>query len=306
MDSILVVLLGSTLLLMTPIMLAALGEIIAERAGVLNISIEGVMLCGCFAAAAALQFGMGLVAAVLVSVPAGLLLGAALSWLYITRRVNQIVGGILFNLLALGLTTMLYVSHFTANTAGAIFQATPIPLLSELPIVGPSLFNQPLFVYLVMLLVPMTHHLLFSTWFGLHTRAAGERPEAVDSAGVSVNAIRGLALTIGCALIALGGAALVVLQSGAFTAGMTAGKGFIALAIAMVARWRPLMTIPAAALFGFAESFQYQAQTLGLEVVPSQLWSMLPYVVTILAVVIGRAARYPAAIGVSYRRAGVD
>lgn len=302
MSETITVLLYTTILLLIPVMFAALGELIAERAGILNISIEGVMLFGCFAAAGALQLGWGLTIATLVSLPTGLLLGAGLSWLFITRRVNQIVGGVLFNLLALGVTTSLYVSHFSGNTGGQLFDEVPIPLLSEIPILGPSLFTQPVLVYLGLLVIPLVHFILHSTWYGLHVRAAGERPEAVDSAGVNVSGIRALSLTIGCALIALGGASIVVLQSGAFTANMTAGKGFIALAIVMVARWKPWMVLPAAALFAFAESFQYKAQTLGLVAVAPQIWAILPYLLTIVAVTIGRTARYPAAIGTSFLR----
>lgn len=304
MSSTIEVLLSTTVLLFVPIMFAALGELVAERAGILNISIEGTMLLGCFSAAGALQLGWGLVAATLVALPLGALVGALLSWLYITRRVNQIVGGVLFNMLALGLTTSLFVSYFSGSRGGQLFEAVPLPLLSEIPILGPSLFDQPVLVYLGVLSIPLVAWLVRSTWFGLHLRAAGERPESVDSVGVDVRSIRSLSLIAGSALIALGGASLVVLQSGAFTSNMTAGKGFIALAIVMVARWRPALVIPAAALFAFAESFQYKAQALGVVAVAPQLWAILPYALTILAVTVGRAARYPAAIGTSFDRNG--
>lgn len=298
-------LIGGMVLLMVPIMLAALGEVIIERSGTLNISIEGVMLSGAFVAAAALQWGVSPWIAVLVAVPSGVLIGALLSWIYVIRRVNQIVGGILFNLLALGLTTMLYVSYFSASTTGSAFESLRIPFLADVPVLGPALFDQPAFVYIAVLLAFAVHYLLFSTWFGLHVRAAGERPVAVDSSGVDVNRVRMMALVIGSVLIVLAGAALVVLHTGTFTPGITAGKGFIAMAIAMVARWKPLLTIPVAALFGLAEAFQFHAQILGLSVIPPQVWAMLPYLITIVAVVIGRAARYPAAIGAPYLRAGV-
>lgn len=304
MTTTLTVLLYTTVLLLVPIMFAALGEIIAERAGVLNISIEGTMLIGCFAAAGALQLGCSLTVATLVALPVGAAIGALLSWIYITRGVNQIVGGVLFNMLALGVTTSLYVSYFSGTTGVQLFGEVPIPILSRIPIVGPSLFHQPALVYLGILVIPVVHWLLHSSWLGLHMRAAGERPEAVDSAGVGVGGIRAVSLILGSALIALGGAALVVLQSGAFTANMTAGKGFIALAIVMVARWRPWLVVPAAALFAFAESFQYKAQTLGLTAIAPQVWAILPYALTIVAVTFGRTARYPAAIGTSFHRNG--
>jgi simple sugar transport system permease protein len=296
------ILIGGALLLMTPIILAGVGEILTERAGVLNIGIEGVMLGGAFTAAAILQLGGSLTAAVVLTAPVGLAVGLLLSFLFISRAVNQIVGGILFNLLMLGATTVVFVSYFDAGLEGGVYPDVAIPLLSELPVLGPSLFTQPALVYIAVALVVGAYYLLMRTWFGLHVRAAGERPRAVDTAGVSVPGVRAAALTIGCTLVTLGGASLVALDAGAFTPGMTEGRGFIALAIAMLARWNPLLAIPAAGLFGLAETFQFHAQTLDLTSVPSQFWAMLPYVVAIAAVAFGRAARYPAAIAVPYAR----
>jgi general nucleoside transport system permease protein len=296
------ILLGGTVLLMTPIFLAALGEIISERAGVLNIGIEGVMLSGAFVAAGALQLGLSLTVAVLIAVPAGVLIGLILSYLFVFRAVDQVVGGILFNIMVLGGTTLLFVSYFDAGKRSGIYADIAVPGLSSLPVVGPALFDQPALVYLTILLVLGLHYLLMRTWFGLHVRAVGERPEAVDTAGVSVSSVRTAALTIGCALIALGGASLVVLSAGGFTPGMTEGRGFIGLAIAMLARWNPLMAIPAAAGFGLAGAFQFHAQALDLTSVPAQFWAMLPYIVAIFAVAFGRTARYPAGIAVPYVR----
>lgn len=296
------VLLASSILLLTPILLAALGETLIERSGVLNIAIEGVMLSGCFIAAGALQLDLGLLVATAVAVPLGALLGLMLAWLFVLRLVNQIVGGVLVNLLLLGLTTILFVTYFDADTSGKIMGRLDVPGLSELPLLGPSLFDQPALVYVAFALVPAVYLLLERSWFGLHCRAAGERPQAVDTVGVNVAGLRVAALALGSALIALGGASLVVLQSGAFTAGMTDGQGFIALAIVMVARWNPLLALPAAALFGLAQSFQFHAQTIGLEAIAPQFWAMLPYLVTIVAVAVGRNAGYPRAIGVPFVR----
>lgn len=296
------ILVGGALLLMTPIILAAVGEILTERSGVLNIGIEGVMLSGAFAAAAILQLGGSFTTAVLLTAPVGLALGLLLSFLFLARAVNQIVGGILFNLFVLGATTVGFVSYFDAGQTGGVYKDIAIPLFSDLPVLGASLFTQPALVYVAIMLVVAAYYLLMRTWFGLHVRAVGERPRAVDTAGVSVSGVRTGALAIGCAFVALGGGSLVVLEAGAFTPGMTEGRGFIALAIAMLARWNPLMAIPAAGLFGLAETFQFQAQTLELSSVPSQFWAMLPYLVAIAAVAFGRTARYPAAIAVPYAR----
>lgn len=299
------VLLATGVLLMTPILLAALGEIIAERSGVLNLSIEGVMLCGCFAAAGVRQLDGSLTLAVLAAVPAGALLGGLLSYVFVRRRVSQIVGGILFNLLALGVTTLLFASSFDGSSEGAVVGAVGLPLLSDLPLVGAPLFDQPLLVYVAIGLAPVLAVILGRTWFGLHLRAAGERPEALDTAGVSVGGVRTGALVVGCALTGLAGGSLVALQAGAFSPGMTEGQGFIALAIAMLARWRPLLAVPAAACFGLTQALQFHAQAVGLEGLPPQFAAMLPYVATIVVIAVGRAAHYPAAVGVPYIRGDV-
>ncbi|MEX1141008.1 MAG: ABC transporter permease [Thermoleophilaceae bacterium] len=296
------VLVASAVLLMTPLLLAALGEIVVERAGVLNIGIEGVMLLGAFCAAGAIQLdrgrGEGAVAALLV----GALIGLVLAYLFIARRVNQIVGGVLFNLLALGLTTLLFVSSFDNSVTSRIYGEVAIPGLSALPFVGEALFSQPALVYASIGVVLLVNYMLLRTWFGLHLRAAGERPRALDTAGVSVSGVRTAAMAVGCALVGLGGGSIVLLESGAFTPNITEGRGFIALGIALVARWRPWWAVPAVALFGIAEAIHFQAGSLGLGGVPPELLAMLPYVVAIVAVTVGTAARYPAALGVPYAR----
>lgn len=295
-------LLTTTVLLTVPLLLATLGEIVTERAGVLNIGIEGVMLFGAFAAAGVIQLGPGRPVAALAAAALGAALGVLLAALFVARRVNQIVGGVLFNLFALGLTTVLFDRYFDAGATGSVFGRVALPLLSDLPVAGPALFDQPLLAYLSVVLAGIVWWLLTRTWFGLHLRAAGERPRALDSAGVSVGGIRTAALAVGCALVALGGAALVVLQSGAFTPNITEGRGFIALGIVLVARWSPWWALPAVALFGLAESVKFQASTFGLESVPPEFLAMLPYLVAIVTVTVGTAARYPAALGVPYVR----
>lgn len=302
MSETLEILIGGALLLMIPTLLAAVGEIISERAGILNIGIEGVMLTGAFATAGALQLGGSVTISVLAALPVGLIVGLILSLLFIRRDVNQIVGGILFNLFALGATTMIFATYFDTGIQGGAYEKVQVPLVAGIPIAGPALFSQPVLVYVSLALVLVAQYVLMRTWFGLHVRAAGERPEALDTAGVSVGGIRTTALAIGCVMVALGGASLVALQAGTFTPGMTEGRGFIALGIAMVARWKPLLALPAAGIFGLAEVFQFHAQALGLTAVPPQFWAMLPYIVAIVAVSIGRAARYPAAIAVPYVR----
>lgn len=296
------VLLTTAVLLTVPLLLATLGEIVAERAGVLNIGIEGVMLSGAFCAAGAMQLGATRTPAVVASVVVGALLGLLLALFFVARRMNQVVGGVLFNLLVLGLTTLLFTSFFETGAESSVYADLAIPGLSSIPVLGPALFDQPALVYVCVLLAGLVHVLLGRTWFGLHLRAARERPGAVDSAGVSVGGVRTAAMVLACMLVALGGVALVVLQSGAFTPNITEGRGFIALGIVLVARWSPWWSLPAVALFGLADSVKFQAGSLGLESIPPELLATLPYVVAIVAVTVGTAARYPAALGVPYVR----
>lgn len=287
---------------MTPLLLATLGEIIGERAGILNIGIEGVMLFGAFSAAAAIQLDRSLIEAVLATAVVGLVLGLVLAYLFVNRQVNQVVGGVLFNLFALGLTTLLFKSSFDNRVGSKVYGEAPLPGLSELPLLGDTLFSQPVLVYVCIGLAGVTQYLLMGTWFGLHLRAAGERPRALDTSGVSVAGVRTAALAVGCGLVALGGASLVVLQAGAFTENMTEGRGFIALGIALLVRWRPWWAIPAVLGFGLTQGIQFQADDLGLGSVPPEFLQMLPYLVAIVAVTVGTAARYPAALGVPYQR----
>jgi simple sugar transport system permease protein len=296
------VLLTTAVLLTTPLLLASLGEIVAERAGILNIGTEGVMLFGAFAAAGILQLGGGRAGAAAVAVLVGCLLGLLLAGLFVARAVNQVVGGVLFNLLALGLTTALFVSAFETGTPASVAPEVAIPGLSSIPVVGPALFDQPLLVYVAVGLAGAVAYLIGRTWLGLHLRAAGQRPEALDSAGVSVGGIRTAALVIGCALAALGGACIVLLQSGAFTPNLTEGQGYIALGIALLARWSPIWALPAVGIFGLAQGVKYQAGNLGLDSIPPEFLAMLPYAVAIVAVTVGTAARYPAALGIPYSR----
>lgn len=293
-------LLQVAILLAVPIIWAAMGELIIERAGVLNISIEGVMLFGCFATACGLQLGWGLLTSLLFSIPVGLACGFALSWLYIYRYVNQIVGGILFNLLALGVTSNFYVTYFAGDQEAQLYGKVAIPFLSEIPLIGAPLFNQPVLVYVTFAAIALCHLVLFKSWWGLHVRAVGEEPAAVRSAGVDVRRLRTSALVAGSVLIAFGGGAIVALEHGQFSGGMTAGKGYIALAIVMVARWRPWLVVPAALLFALAGAFQYRAQMFELISLPPQIWAILPYLLTIVALTAGKAAVYPRAIATPF------
>jgi len=297
------VVLASATTLMAPLLWASLGEAISEQAGILNIGIEGVMLSGAFGAAAGLQLTHNLLVGFFMAIPAGLICGIILSFLYINRGTDQIVTGILFNLMALGATTALYEKYLTGAGQILTFDPIKLPFLYNIPVIGSALFNQAWPTYAAFLAAPVVFYLLRHTWFGLYVRILGERPDAGEAAGLSVAGIRWIALSVGCILTAVGGACLVVVQTGGFVANITSGQGYIALAVVILCRWNPLLIIAGAALFGLADALQFQLQTVSsLSGVPKDLWLAVPYVVTIAAVASAKSSRYPAACGVSYRR----
>ena len=307
-EAIATAILSSGMLLAVPILWAALGEAVTEQAGVINVGIEAVMLVGAFAAGIGVRWTEDLTLSLLLAIVAGMLAGLLLSLLYVRRGTDQIVTGILLSTLALGLTTVLDDRYLKGiSTAAGVFSSLAIPGLSEVPVIGPAFFDQNALVYAAVLVAPVIFYVLRGTWFGLYVRAVGERPSAGELAGLDVELLRTAALVLGSALVAIGGATIVLTQSGDFTVGITGGQGFIALAVVILARWNPLLIIGGAALFGISTAFQFQAQALGwTDTVPEEFWSILPYVVTIGAVLVGRSARYPASVGIPYRRPGLS
>jgi simple sugar transport system permease protein len=291
--------------LMTPVLWAALGEAITERAGILNIGIEGVMLGGALTCAWCIRSGAGITAGLLLAVPVGMALGVFLAYLWVTRGADQIVSGIIFNLLALGATTLLFEEFLKGVGRVTSLDAIDIPLLSDIPWLGEILFQQDITVYLALVAAVAVFLVLNRTWFGLYLRSAGEKPRATETAGLSVPALRYASVIIGCSLMSFGGAALIASTSGGFVTNVTAGQGFVALAIVVLGRWNPFLIIGGAVLFGVSQALQFQAQSLGfLSSLPAEAWLALPYVVTIVAVVAAKSSRYPNACGVPFTPAG--
>jgi ABC-type uncharacterized transport system permease subunit len=287
--------------LMAPILWAALGETILEQSGVLNVGIEGVMLIGAFAAAVGYRYAGGLVSGLLIGIGAGVACGIVLALLYVRLGADQIVTGILFNAFAIGFTTTLYQKYLGGGVA-ANFHDIRIPLLGRIRYVGEILFHHDALVYAAFAATPVVFYVVRRTWFGLYARAAAENPRAVESAGLDVWRLRYLAAILGCAITAIGGAMLVLSTSGGFVPGLTAGRGFIALAVVVLARWNPFGVVLGCILFGVAQALQFQVQNLGLlSHIPSDFVLMFPYVITIVAVVFARGSRYPAACGIPYR-----
>ena len=283
----------------TPLLLAALGETVAERAGVINLGIEGAMLCGALASAIGASWG-----GAWAGVGAAMLAGALASWVFalvaIRGRADQIITGTAITLGAVGLTGAVYRAVFGAAGAALSIPTLPairVPLLNQIPFVGAALFGQPATTYLGFLAVPCIWWLLYRTREGLAMRAAGESLPGARAAGVAITAVRSRATIIGGALAGIAGASLVLAQVGTFAERMTAGRGFVAIAIVVLGRWSPIGVLAASLLFGAATALQFLLQALGLDV-PYQLFLMLPYVLVLLALAgaVGRA-RAPAELG---------
>ena len=299
MSDALVPFLEATVRTATPLALAALGETVAERSGVINIGLEGAVIAGAFGAVlGAGPFGVGL--GFVGAAAAGAATAAVLALFAVTLRADQIVAGTAVTLLSLGVTGLLYRLVFgTSGVALSIPTAAsvPIPLLAHLPLVGRPLFAQPATTYLVYCLVPLLAWWLSRTQAGLALRAVGENPDAAAAAGVSPVRVRWLALLFGGALGGMSGGALVLTQVGTFAEGMSAGRGFIAIAIVALGRWSPWGVALAALLFGAASALQFVFQAMGWGA-PYQLFLALPYVLTLFALagVAGRAVP-PGALG---------
>jgi simple sugar transport system permease protein len=294
--------LESTMVRAVPIALGGLAGVLSERVGVVNIGIEGMLLAGAFTGAivGSLTGGIG---GTIAAVAVGGLFGLLLAALVVTHRVDQIIAGVAINVFVLGLTS--YVSsqvlaeHHALNNA-PVFRPIAIPFLSELPVVGPVVFRQNIFVYGALILVAIATYYLFHTRSGLRARAVGEHPEAADTLGLNVYRIRYLNVTLGGMVAGFGGAWFTLGSVGRFDEGMTGGRGFIGLAAMIFGRWHPVGALMAALVFGFADSLQQKLAILQTPI-PSEFLAMAPYVATIVLVagLIGRA-RPPAADGKPY------
>lgn len=296
-------LLEASVRLALPLLLAALGELIVERAGVINIGTEGMMLCGAFAGFAVGAATGSAALGVIGAASAAAAVGVLFAFFTVVRRADQIVVGTAVNLLALGATGLLARALYRgAIPTGATLEALHVPGLAEIPWIGPVLFQQSALVYLALGLTPLLAFGLRRTRPGLRLRAVGESARAADAQGVPVVRTRVLAVVGGAALAGVAGASLSLLQSNTFTEGMTAGRGFIALTIVIFGRWKPAGVMAAALFFGAATAVQHRLQARGTAL-PYQLTLMLPYVLTllVLALAAGRSLA-PGDLGKPYSR----
>jgi simple sugar transport system permease protein len=287
-----------------PLIFGALCGLVCERSGVINIAIEGQLLAGAFlsgvVASLTTNLWMGLIAAPV----AGMLVAWVLATFTVKYFVNQIVVGVVLNILVIGLTNFLHSRLLsqdpgTWNSPGR-FSRFKIPLLGDIPVIGPVLFNQNIIIYVMYAVVTLLVVALFRSRWGLRTRAIGEHPEAADTAGIAVNRLRFRNVVLAGAIAGFGGAFFTLGFSGIFSREMTAGQGFIALAVMILGRWHPIGAVFAALLFGFVQNLQSVLSIIGTPI-PSQFMLMAPYIVTIIAVA-GFAGRVrpPAAAGRPY------
>jgi len=302
MDTFIVGLIAATLRVATPLIFGTLGELFCERAGILNLGIEGTMFFGAFTGFAVASLTGSVWFGLLAAVIGGILAGLLMSLFAVKLGVNQHVSGLGITLLLTALSLYSFRLIFGESTVNPSIEGfKQLSIFSNSPILGP-IFSQYLLTYIAIALIPIVGWVIYKTSFGLEIRAVGENPEATDAAGLNVVRLRTLALAIGGGLMAAGGAFLSIAQLGSFTFGIIAGRGWVCIALIIFANWQPIKVMWGALLFGGVSALQLRLQGLGLDL-PYEAFLALPYIVTIIALTLGgRNAQAPAAILKPYRR----
>ena len=297
---------AATLRIMSPLIFGTLGELICERAGVLNLGIEGIMTVGAMSGWMWVYQGGGLWDGVLFAALMGALFGLLHAGFTVHLGLSQHVTGIGITLVAASLSYFVYrmlLPEATTPPKIEPFKPLPIPVLSDLPVVGEALFTQSPLTYLALLTVPVVWYVLFRTPLGLAVRMAGENPVAVEAQGLNVLAIRTGAVMVGSALMAIGGAFITMSWFDAFYFNMINGRGWICVALVIFASWRPGKALLGALIFAGLEALQVRAQQSAGAIIPYQFFLMLPYLLSILAmIVMARRAQYPKALLIPFRR----
>ncbi len=283
-----------------PLILAAMVGIICERSGIINIGIEGQMLMSAFAGFFGAAITGNLILGTMIGVGTGMIMGAMLATGAVTWKMDQIIAGTIINIIATGLTSFFYAQGYVLP---AITPKVRIPFLADLPLVGPVFFDNGIFTYAAIIAAFILWMLLFKTIWGLRTRAVGEKPGSADTSGVNVQRTRFLNVTLAGGLAGLAGAYLSIEAASTFERGLTAGRGFMALAIMIFGAWNPIGALGAALFFGLAKGLASQLQADEVIAIPQQFTNMLPYILTIvlLAIVSGRI-KPPAAVGKPYEK----
>ena len=290
----------------TPLIFATLGELICERAGVLNLGIEGIMTIGAMAGWLWVYQGGDLWGGVVFAAIVGMLFGFLHSILVVYLGLSQHVSGIGITMLASSISYYAYTMIIPFSTTPpkiVAFSAFEVPLLSSIPIIGSAFFNQTALTYLAYILVVVTFYVLYKMPLGLTIRMAGENPVANEAQGINVLLIRTGAVMVGSALMAIGGAFLTMSAFDAFYFGMINGRGWICVALVIFASWKPGKAFLGAILFALFEALQVRAQLIGADVIPYQIFSMMPYFLSIVAMMlVARRAAYPKALLVPFRQ----
>lgn len=302
MDTFIVGLFAATLRVATPLIFGTLGELFCERAGILNLGIEGTLFFGSFVGFTVASMTGSLWLGVLAAVIAGMISGLLMGVFSVHLGVNQHVSGLGITLLLTALSLFLFRLIFGEQKIPPSIEAFKVVSpFGDIPFIGP-IFSQHILTYIALLLIPLAWWVLYRTNFGLDIRAVGENPEAADAAGVNVYRTRYWALVIGGALMSVGGAFLSLAQLGAFTFGIISGRGWVCIALIIFANWIPIKVLWGALLFGGVASLQLRLQTTGLKL-PYEAFLALPYIVTIIALTVaGRKASGPAAVLKPYKR----
>jgi len=298
-------LIGATMRMATPIIFATLGEILAERSGVLNLGIEGIMLMGAMTGFL-ITFNSGSIwAGVLAAALVGMLLGLLMAFLAVNLGLSQHVSGLGITLFSTGLAMFIYRLHFGSPTVPPTiqpFKQIALPLLAKIPLIGPGLFTQYSLTYIAWLMIPAMSILLYKTQLGLKVRTVGENPVVADTVGVNVSLTRTLCLVFGGALMGIGGAFLTLAHQNMFLIDVIGGRGWVAIAMVIFGNWDPLKGAVGALLFGFLDGLQLRLQGLGIAI-SFHLFLMIPYLLTIVALIsVSRKAAVPAGLLKPYRR----
>jgi simple sugar transport system permease protein len=284
---------ASAIRLATPYIFASLGETFAQRSGILNLGVDGIMLMGAFSGfyavlqaqqAEVISEPVGLLLGVLVAIIVGGLMGLAMAFVSVTLKAKQGISGIGVYLFGLGLSELLFQQLVGTPKSVSGFPRITFPILTDIPIIGEIFFHHNLLVYIAFLMIPVSAYILNRTTFGLMIRAVGQNPEAADAMGVSVEKVRYATVTIGGMFAGLAGASLSIALINLFQQNLTAGQGFIAVALVYFGGWRPWAVAAGALLFSFVNALQLQIKVIGLDI-PSEFAVMAPYVITIIALV---------------------
>ena len=297
-------LLSRTIMMGTPLLFGAIAEVIAERTGMMVTAIEGIFLMGAWAGFVGSYLSGSLAMGFLFAILTGIVVAALYGWICIYLKQHQVVTGTAINILAVGLCAFLYrvifgvpITPLTINPLAII----PIPLLSEIPLIGKIFFSQNILTYIIYILAPLSYFMLYKTSVGLTIRSAGENPEAVDVAGINVYTIRFLTVLLAGAMGGVAGAFYSIGFLGMFTTNIIGGRGWIAFAICFLGNWNPRGAVIGTLAFGFAEAIAIYMQSIGSNALfPNELFIAIPYIMTIVLTISRKSFNVPAKLGVPY------